>query len=228
MIISHKHKFIFVKTKKTAGTSVEIALSRHLGDNDVITPIVAADEELRKKSNARAPQNYIETSLLNYNPRDWLRRWRRGVIKNRYYNHMYAELIKRRIGADIWDNYTKFSIERNPWDKVISLYHYQNMPEKNISLEEFVKSGKAAVASDFARYSINGNYAMDYMCMYENLKADLHKICEHVGIPELDLPAAKSGFRKEKKHYSKMFDESSRAIVSQTFQREIGKFGYEF
>jgi hypothetical protein len=38
MIISHKHKFIFFKTKKTAGTSIEIALSKYRGPDDVITP----------------------------------------------------------------------------------------------------------------------------------------------------------------------------------------------
>ena len=47
MIVSHKHKFIFVKTVKTAGTSVEIALSRFCGENDIITPIHPPDEELR-------------------------------------------------------------------------------------------------------------------------------------------------------------------------------------
>ncbi len=31
MIISHRHSFVFVKTTKTAGTSVEIALSKHCG-----------------------------------------------------------------------------------------------------------------------------------------------------------------------------------------------------
>ncbi|MEM7193183.1 MAG: hypothetical protein AAF405_10065, partial [Pseudomonadota bacterium] len=47
MIISHKHKFIFLKTKKTAGTSVELALSQICGESDVITPLAAADEALR-------------------------------------------------------------------------------------------------------------------------------------------------------------------------------------
>ncbi|MEL6382956.1 MAG: chondroitin 4-O-sulfotransferase, partial [Cyanobacteria bacterium J06626_18] len=31
MIISHEYKFIFLKTRKTAGTSIEIALSKFCG-----------------------------------------------------------------------------------------------------------------------------------------------------------------------------------------------------
>jgi hypothetical protein len=31
MIVSHRYRYIFIKTKKTTGTSIEIALSRHCG-----------------------------------------------------------------------------------------------------------------------------------------------------------------------------------------------------
>ena len=44
MIISHEHKFIFLKTRKTAGTSIELALSQLCGPNDIITPISPNDE----------------------------------------------------------------------------------------------------------------------------------------------------------------------------------------
>jgi hypothetical protein len=47
MIISHEHKFIFLKTKKTAGTSIELAVSQLCGPDDVITPLAMADEVLR-------------------------------------------------------------------------------------------------------------------------------------------------------------------------------------
>lgn len=48
MIISHKHKFIFIKTKKTAGTSIEIALSSICDADDIITRISSEDEKTRK------------------------------------------------------------------------------------------------------------------------------------------------------------------------------------
>ena len=49
MIISHKYKYIFFKTSKTAGTSIEISLSRFCGKDDVITPIDRRSREIRKE-----------------------------------------------------------------------------------------------------------------------------------------------------------------------------------
>ena len=54
MIISHEHKFIFLKTKKTAGTSIELALSQLCGPDDVIPPITDSDEALRAEGSGPA------------------------------------------------------------------------------------------------------------------------------------------------------------------------------
>ena len=37
MIISHRYKFIFIKTHKTAGSSMEMALGPLCGPDDIIT-----------------------------------------------------------------------------------------------------------------------------------------------------------------------------------------------
>ena len=58
MILSHKNKFIFIKSFKTASTSLEIALSKYCGEKDIITPIVSEDEKIRKMIGYKGPQNY--------------------------------------------------------------------------------------------------------------------------------------------------------------------------
>ena len=58
MLISHKHKFIFLKTPKTAGTTTEILLSAICGHEDVITPVTKKDEQLRREFCGRNAQNF--------------------------------------------------------------------------------------------------------------------------------------------------------------------------
>jgi hypothetical protein len=42
VIVDHEHKFIFVKTRKTAGTSVEVFLAPLLGADAIVTPVADA------------------------------------------------------------------------------------------------------------------------------------------------------------------------------------------
>ena len=55
MILSHAHRFIYIKTYKTASTSIEAALSAICGPDDVITP---AREDLMQARPGRRAQNY--------------------------------------------------------------------------------------------------------------------------------------------------------------------------
>ena len=67
-IISHSKKFIFVKTNKTAGTSVEIALSKYCDENDIITQITMNDEKFREKLGYRGQQNHMNGKYYNHMP----------------------------------------------------------------------------------------------------------------------------------------------------------------
>src|SRR5687768_13795108 len=122
MIISHKHKFIFLKTRKTAGTSLDIALSRFCGPEDVITIINSEGDELRNELGFPGPQNH-SIPLRHWKGKDFARVLIRRK-KARYYEHMRAGELRYRLPKDQWTSYFKFCIERNPYDKAVSLYYW--------------------------------------------------------------------------------------------------------
>jgi len=57
--------------------------------------------------------------------------------------HMPARKIRRRIGREAWNQYFKFCIARNPWDRVISQYYWRQKDlreEEMPSIMEFLES----------------------------------------------------------------------------------------
>lgn len=207
MIISHKYKFIFLKTRKTAGTSIEISLSRYCGVNDIITPISPADEEIRAKFD-KYSQNY-------------------KVGQKNYYNHIPANEIKSLIGEETWNNYFKFCFDRNPWDKVISSYYYYS--RKKVSFEQFLEMEGYKFAYNFPIYTINNKPVVNYIGKYENLEADLRIICEKIGIPfDGWLPKAKSNRRKNRQHYSTLYNQDQKEVIQNYFKKEIDLLNYHF
>lgn len=227
MIISHKYKFIFIKTEKTAGTSIEVALSKFCGDEDIITPIVPVDEEMRQKYAGRGAQNYY-VGFERYSLKDWARLLIKGK-RRAFYNHIGAEEIVQVIPTEIWNSYYKFCFDRNPWDKVISWYYWTYKTSPRPSIKEFIQSGYAAQVKGWCLYSLNDEIAVDRVGMYEKLAEELNDISAHLGLPsELELPRTKSSFRKEKKSYRELLDEEDKSQIAKIFSKEIEHFGYVF
>ncbi len=230
MIISHSHRFIFLKTNKTAGTSVEIALSKFCDDRDVLTPFNAADEDLRQELGARRSQNY-QASLREYSPADWASRLLRGEKRLRFYNHIPAALVQSRVPKDVWLNYYKFCIERNPWDRVVSSYFWRNKTEPRPSVSEWLDSGGHKILKQNGQdlYCIDGKIVVDRVLRFENLAAELDEVRQSLALQQpLDLPRAKGDFRKDRRHYRDILTSAERDRIAQDFAFEIATFGYEF
>ena len=58
MIINHSKRFIFIKTPKTGGSSVEFYLSQYCKEKDTITPLWEIEEKQKKKLKLPTKQNY--------------------------------------------------------------------------------------------------------------------------------------------------------------------------
>ena len=229
MIVSHKHKFIFLKTYKTAGSSMEVLFSRFCGPDDIVTPLMPEDEALRPD---HGPRNYKWPwwqwplrgkikSLKGKNP---------GVRWTGYYAHMPARPMRRYLGEDVWNSYFKFSIERNPWDRQVSIYFWRTRNlEKRPSFKEYMHSNDNRVRlRNFDIYSLGGKIIADDMIMFHDMRADLERIFGRLGLdmPE-DIPGAKTGVRTER-GYREHYDDETREMVARWYKREIEVFGFEF
>jgi Sulfotransferase family len=229
MIISHKYKFIFLKTNKTAGTSIEIALSKFCGPDDVITPISHDDEKTRGGLGYLGPQNYL---FPNSDYGIW-NKMKVILKKNKpaFYNHITAKEIKALIGEQVWDSYYKFCFERNPWDRIISGYYWKNQSEPRPSISEFLKSKYPLRLKrrGIDLYTINGQIAVNRVCRFENLNKEMEAIRKQLGIPEeLVLPRAKSRFRKDRRSYRDILNEEEKVKIAKLFSDEIKLFDYKF
>jgi hypothetical protein len=219
MILSHEHKFIFIKTAKTAGTSIEVFLSPHCGSNDVVTPIVPPIE-------GHQPRNYKGKS------KTLLPVLRRALAKgDRFYNHMPASLVQKRVPGHVWNDYFKFCVERNPWDKVLSHYHMHAARESgSLSLDEYLARGRFPL--NHFRYTdpSGSRIIVDRVVRYENLIDELSEVFARLKIPfegSLGL-RAKSEYRRDRTPYQSVFNEEQRKIVEKAFAREIELHGYRF
>jgi hypothetical protein len=229
MIISHKYKFIFIKTNKTAGTSIEIALSKFCGPNDIITPISPEDEAMRRDLGYPGAQNH-QLPIWRYGVRDVIERATEGK-KLRFYNHIPAKEVIALIGKKKWDSYYTFCFERNPWDRIISQYYWVNKSEPRPTIQKFIRSKAPLNLKNrgYGGYTIDGKVVVDKICKFENLTEEIDAVRKLVGIPEqLELPRAKSQSRKAKGSYRDLLGEDDRDYISKLFHDEIILMGYEW
>lgn len=229
MIVSHRHRFIFLKTKKTAGSSIEYALAEICGDHDIITPASRDEEPVRA---GRGAQNY----RLAWHRRSPVASARALFAKSpdRYlgfYNHMPARRVRALLGEEVWRGYYKFAFERNPWDRQVSLYFWR-YPDAAArpSFRDFILNPRwRRTVPNFDIYGIQGTIAVDFVGRYESLEDDLCGVFERLGIEsEPNLPRLKSGTRKGARDYRGFYDDETRALVGTWYAREIEAFGYEF
>ncbi len=227
MIISHQFRFIFIKTTKTAGTSLEIFLAEQGGPRDVVTPIEPPVPPHRPRHFEGWWNPLPELIDGVTDPRQTFREL---LARRKYYNHMPARLVRARAGAPAWNKYFKFCVERNPWDKTLSHYHMlRSRAGGDLSFDQYLAQGRLPV--NFGKYTDGaGRLLVDEVLRYENLNEELARVCARLGLPfsgSLD-PGAKSEMRTDRRPYREVYTDAQREIVARAFAREIAFFGYTF
>ena len=240
MIISHKYKFIFIKTQKTAGTSIEVFLSDLCDERDIITPIKPLVEG-HKPRNYRGYFNCLPEIILLRKNQKAIRNTIENLKKRRkFFNHIPGYLVRRRVSKSIWNNYFKFCVERNPWDKTLSMYHMvrHRIGRPDLAFDDFLEGNLQDYYTDFQHcinypcyMDISGNeIIVDRVLKYEKLNEELKTVFDSLNVPfdgALHVKA-KSNWRKDRSDYRNNYTSKQKNKVAKLFQKEIELHGYDF
>ena len=145
---------------------------------------------------------------------------------------------------DVFDEYFKFGFVRNPWDKTVSFYFYNNKrnwdrypfnaktaPAFNDFIKDwFVKGSRRRFHSlshspclDWL--SDKNGVIVDYIGRFENLQEDFNVVCNKIGLSPQILPKRNAS---KHEHYTEYYNQESIDIIGEMYKKDIDYFGYTY
>ena len=243
MIVLHDYKLIFIKPRKVAGTSLEIALSKFSkNDKDIVTQLHRIDENTRKGLKFSPPKNFRYT-FKDIHKANFLLSLKSCIKKFnfpiKFKNHNSARYIRENLSNTIWNAYKKISIVRNPYDYLISYYFWKIRKEETIKesfkhyeFNEWCYNNLKVINRNYSQYFINGKDIIDYYIRYENFEDDLVNLESKTKLHGLysifSSLNAKSGYRPKKINYDKFFfNKELKELIYEKNLKIFKKFNYK-
>jgi len=207
MIISHKHKFIFIAIPKTGTHAIRFALREHMGNEDEEQVGLFVQKKLKNKRIAEIGHGHI--SCLQ---------------------------AKEVLSEKIWNSYFKFAFVRNPWDRYISFcaFMHRNNPKFHKTPELFLRrmiektqiQQRVLFRPQVEFICDEQNHVMlDYVGRYENFQENYDNICEKIGITTQQLDQLNTS---KHLYYKEYYNEELVKKVANFYQQDISILQYNF
>jgi hypothetical protein len=244
MILSHLHRFVFIKGLKVAGTSAEIAISQICGPADIVTPITPVDERHRVGTSGM-PRNYCGDL-------DAEREYRQKVTdaadetlsalrspRGSFFNHMSLGALHEQVPES--RDYRLLFIERSPYDKVISFANWHPnqvrykagqplptpTPERvRAAVDTIIEDGTALKVRNIDLYRDQAGRISASGWRYERLSDDLQVLFDALGVAGPPLVHAKRGAGSNAHHPAAILRRDQLDFINLAFADEFEAFGY--
>jgi hypothetical protein len=210
---------------------MEISLSQFCGEGDIITPISYEDEIVRLDLGGVLPQNYGDPKEQQF--RDLIMARRADNPKTRhkgqFYNHVPAVEVREYVGAKVWDEYFTFSMERHPYDKVVSHVYFHARRKENWDFEKELKRVlKKGYYVSYPVYSDGETPIVDFIVNYENLQEDLAKLSDKLGFDVAEhYPQTKHTYRPDRRPGRELLSQEAKDIIYEHCKVEFDALGFE-
>lgn len=218
MLISYKHRFLFVHIAKTGGTSIRKALRPYRWGWPYSVPLALC-------------------SAMSQMTRP------RHVLGIKFPRHAKAIAAREMLPTDFYDSLFKFTVVRNPWDLQVSSYHHlrrehpqlmRDIPDFRTFLErKFDPDRPYNFLLDISQErqweyicDLEGRQIVDFVARYENLAEDFERICAGIGIAKPQLPHERKASARSAFH--NYYDTESRELVARHYATDIQSLGYTF
>ncbi len=185
VLICHPHKFIYLKTHKTASTSVELALE----------PLCAPPGHVVR----RERRNMLETEFGIVGARAPGRDTVRARPDNFYFHHMGATRVLSFLGQEKFESYRKVACVRNPFKRLLSQFFFLpkwhktfeppvDLDDARAKFRTFLmsepndKPNKFRAKTDRYLVHVDGKFILDDILRVEKLSDDLETFLTRVGL----------------------------------------------
>ena len=151
--------------------------------------------------------------------------------ENESEKHLSAYSIKKKIGEKRWNKSFKFAVIRNPFDRVVSMYHarcYRRF-RKGIefeTLEQFLSFIPRIPTEEGIQCGDFINEDVDFVIRHENRNSDLERLDKEFGI-KIDKNIK---IRQTNRHsdYKIYHNKNTIELVKLKFKDDIARFEYQF
>ena len=213
MIISPGRGYVFVHIPKTGGTAMALALEARAMKDDVM--IGDTPKALKRRRKVDAAQ-----------------------ARGRVWKHSTLADIDGLYSVEDLAPLFAFTLVRNPWDRVVSYYHWLQDQRfdhiavslaKDLSFDAFVRDVRiqqSLHANPYTRYMTRADgveHCQAYIRL-EHFAKDVAKLETYLGFA-LNLPRVNESNRVAE--YRSYYTEETTAIVAKACAQDIARFGYD-
>lgn len=156
--------------------------------------------------------------------------------------HWTALEKRAELGEAVWQRKYSFAFVRNPWDRVVSQYHWRrsiNQTELKTHPIEFNTWLTCVYRDRTPKYyddpkmfmpqldwisDSDGRFLVNFVGRFENLEHDFQAVCQHLGA---NIKLAHLN-QTEHAPYRDYFSAESIALIRAWFRKDIEYFGYTF